>query len=250
MLGLRVQPAAEALGIPQLFIGTILLPIVGNAAEHAAAIIFAMRGKMEISLGIAVGSAVQIALFVVRHAFFRSRRYTPPARMSDVGCALIPGNVCCGQTKCTLCVQSTDFYNMFYNMFRLQIPFCTLVGWIMGQPLSLDYHMFETATLLASVLLLAALVQDGKANWLKVRSCFIYNAHHCFKLFICFLHMLCLNIQVALALCSSLVHALSSPAHNLPVSTTGGAAHNGIFYDRRSLLGAPGPSRPPSVKQQ
>jgi Ca2+:H+ antiporter len=44
-----------------------LLPIVGNAAEHAAAIIFAMRGKMDISMGIAVGSATQIALFVVRH---------------------------------------------------------------------------------------------------------------------------------------------------------------------------------------
>jgi Ca2+/H+ antiporter len=33
----------------------------------------------------------------------------------------------------------------------------------------MDYHMFETATLLASVLLLTALVQDGNSNWLKVR---------------------------------------------------------------------------------
>ena len=45
--------------------GTIIIPIVGNAAEHAAAIIFAHKNKMELSLGIAVGSATQIALFVV-----------------------------------------------------------------------------------------------------------------------------------------------------------------------------------------
>jgi len=52
-------------GVPDLFLGTIVIPIVGNAAEHAAAIIFAVKNKMELSLGIAVGSAVQIALFVV-----------------------------------------------------------------------------------------------------------------------------------------------------------------------------------------
>ena len=62
------------MGVPLLFIGTILLPIVGNAAEHAAAVIFAYRNKMEISLGIAVGSAVQIALFVVRRALLYRRQ--------------------------------------------------------------------------------------------------------------------------------------------------------------------------------
>ena len=46
-----IEGAATELNIPILFIGTILLPIVGNAAEHAAAILFAMRNKMEISLG-------------------------------------------------------------------------------------------------------------------------------------------------------------------------------------------------------
>ena len=60
-----IDGAATELKIPYLFIGTILIPIVGNAAEHAAAIIFAHRNKMEISLGIAVGSAVQISLFVI-----------------------------------------------------------------------------------------------------------------------------------------------------------------------------------------
>ena len=60
-----IDGAASDLKIPYLFIGTILIPIVGNAAEHAAAIIFAYRNKMEIAMGIAVGSAVQISLFVI-----------------------------------------------------------------------------------------------------------------------------------------------------------------------------------------
>mmetsp|Transcript_75709 Transcript_75709/g.202515 ORF Transcript_75709/g.202515 Transcript_75709/m.202515 type:complete len:441 (+) Transcript_75709:2-1324(+) len=60
-----IEGAAENLGVPVLFIGTILLPIVGNAAEHAAAIIFGYRDKMEIALGIAIGSSVQIGVFVI-----------------------------------------------------------------------------------------------------------------------------------------------------------------------------------------
>ncbi|CAE8649432.1 unnamed protein product, partial [Polarella glacialis] len=47
------------------FIGIILLPIVGNACEHAAAVRFAMQDKPGLSIGIAVGSSTQIALFVV-----------------------------------------------------------------------------------------------------------------------------------------------------------------------------------------
>merc|ERR1719359_1198140 len=60
-----LEEAAEGWGVPDLFLGTIVVPIVGNAAEHAAAIIFAMKNKTELSLGIAVGSATQIAIFVV-----------------------------------------------------------------------------------------------------------------------------------------------------------------------------------------
>eukprot|EP00965_Chrysotila_dentata_P217428 6189985-Pleurochrysis_carterae.AAC.1 len=54
-----LEEAAEGYGVPDLFLGTIIVPIVGNAAEHAAAIIFAAKNKMELSLGIAVGSAAQ-----------------------------------------------------------------------------------------------------------------------------------------------------------------------------------------------
>lgn len=49
-----------------MFIGVIIIPIAGNAAEHASAVIFAMKNRMEISIGVAIGSSVQISLFVVR----------------------------------------------------------------------------------------------------------------------------------------------------------------------------------------
>ncbi|CAA7061838.1 unnamed protein product [Microthlaspi erraticum] len=60
-----IEDAADSWGLSVGFIGIILLPIVGNAAEHAGAVIFAFRNKLDITLGIALGSATQIALFVV-----------------------------------------------------------------------------------------------------------------------------------------------------------------------------------------
>jgi Ca2+:H+ antiporter len=98
-------------GVPDLFLGTIVIPIVGNAAEHAAAIIFAVKNKMELSLGIAVGSSTQIALFVV--------------------------------------------------------PLLVVIGWFYDKPLSMDFHPFETGTLLLTVILVAFLIQNGESNWLQ-----------------------------------------------------------------------------------
>lgn len=59
-----LEEAAHVLGWSQLFMGVILIPIVGNAAEHATAVIVATKNKMDLSLGIAVGSSTQIALFI------------------------------------------------------------------------------------------------------------------------------------------------------------------------------------------
>jgi len=58
-----IEGASVALKIPVAFISVILLPIVGNAAEHAGAIIFAMKDKLDISLGVAIGSSTQISMF-------------------------------------------------------------------------------------------------------------------------------------------------------------------------------------------
>ncbi|PPR96720.1 hypothetical protein GOBAR_AA23970 [Gossypium barbadense] len=59
------QAASESWGISVSFISIILIPIVGNAAEHAGAIIFAFKNKLDISLGVALGSATQISMFAV-----------------------------------------------------------------------------------------------------------------------------------------------------------------------------------------
>ena len=59
-----LEEAASQLGLNQLFTGVILLPIIGNAAEHTTAVIVAMKNKMDLAMSVAVGSSLQIALFV------------------------------------------------------------------------------------------------------------------------------------------------------------------------------------------
>ncbi len=59
-----VEPAAKSFGMTSVFVGVIVVAIVGNAAEHSTAVMMAMRNRMELSLGIAIGSSIQIALFV------------------------------------------------------------------------------------------------------------------------------------------------------------------------------------------
>ncbi|KAF5787375.1 putative calcium/proton exchanger, sodium/calcium exchanger membrane region [Helianthus annuus] len=106
-----IEGASVAMNIPIAFISVILLPIVGNAAEHASAIIFAVKDKLDISLGVAIGSSTQISMFA--------------------------------------------------------IPFCVVVGWIMGRPLDLNFQLFETATLIMTVLVVAFMLQDGTSNYFK-----------------------------------------------------------------------------------
>ena len=59
-----VEQASKALGLTNLFVGVVVVAVVGNAAEHSTAILVAMRNRMELAIGIAVGSSTQIALFV------------------------------------------------------------------------------------------------------------------------------------------------------------------------------------------
>jgi len=97
--------------INESFVGMILIPIVGNAAEHATAVSVAMKNKLDLSIGVAIGSSTQIALFL--------------------------------------------------------IPFVTLLGWGIGQPMTLDFTVFETVILVLSVLIVNFLVKDGESNWLE-----------------------------------------------------------------------------------
>ena len=59
-----IEPAAQGLGLNDAFVGVFVVAILGNAAEHATAITAALKNKMDLSLSIAVGSSVQVALFV------------------------------------------------------------------------------------------------------------------------------------------------------------------------------------------
>lgn len=106
-----IQGAAKGLAIPLPFLSTIVLPIVGNAAEHASAILFAYKNRMEITLGVAVGSSTQVAVLV--------------------------------------------------------IPFCVILGWMMGEDLDLNFEEFEALALFLSVLLAVVAMHDGTSNWLK-----------------------------------------------------------------------------------
>ena len=65
MLVGSVEATAKQFGFGELFVGAIIIGIVGNAAEHSSAIVLARKGKIELSIGIAAGSGTQIALFVV-----------------------------------------------------------------------------------------------------------------------------------------------------------------------------------------
>ena len=59
-----VEHVSQSIGLSETFIGVIIVAIVGNAAEHAAAVTFAIKGKMNLAIGIAIESSKQVALLV------------------------------------------------------------------------------------------------------------------------------------------------------------------------------------------
>ncbi len=76
-----VEQARETLGLTEVFVGVIVVAIIGNAAEHSSAILMAMRNKMDLSLGIALGSSLQIALFVAPVLLFASYLFGRPMNL-------------------------------------------------------------------------------------------------------------------------------------------------------------------------
>jgi Ca2+:H+ antiporter len=73
-----LEQAAHTLGLTQIFVGVILVALVGNAAEHSTAVMVAMKNKMDLALGIAVGSSLQIALLVAPVLVFCSYLFGTP----------------------------------------------------------------------------------------------------------------------------------------------------------------------------
>lgn len=110
-----IDAIVESAHISKTFIGLILLPIVGNAAEHVTACVVAWKNKMDLAIGVAIGSSMQIALFVT--------------------------------------------------------PALVILGWIIGQPMTLHFQLFETVVFFLSVLVVNYLIQDGKSNYLEGAMC-------------------------------------------------------------------------------
>jgi len=106
-----IEGIVDQWGISESFVGLIVLPIVGNAAEHVTAVTVAYKDKMDLAIGVAIGSSQQIALMVT--------------------------------------------------------PLLVLLGWIIGQPMSLYFEVFETAVLFICVIVVNALIMDGESNWLE-----------------------------------------------------------------------------------
>lgn len=67
-----VEATAETWGMTEVFVGVILVAIVGNAAEHSTAVLVAMKNKMDLAMNIAVGSGIQVALFIAPLLVFLS----------------------------------------------------------------------------------------------------------------------------------------------------------------------------------
>ena len=106
-----VEETSKQFGFGELFVGAIIVGIVGNAAEHSSAILLARKGKMDLSIGIAAGSGTQIALFVV--------------------------------------------------------PILVMVGIILGQPFTLEFTLYELATLFLAAIIMNLIAHDGKSNWFE-----------------------------------------------------------------------------------
>lgn len=79
-----VETAAHALGMNEIFIGVIVVAVIGNAAEHSTAVLVAMKNKMDLTFNIAVGSSIQVALFVAPVLVFSSllMGHSPPAALN------------------------------------------------------------------------------------------------------------------------------------------------------------------------
>lgn len=126
------EATGHALGMSPLFIGIVLLAVVGGAAESGAAITMASRNKMDLSVGIAMGSSIQIALFVTPALVLSSRLIAPePLTLAfsrvEIGAlflgVLIGAHVAGdGRSNWYKGVQLIAFYLILATMFYLVPP--------------------------------------------------------------------------------------------------------------------------------
>jgi Ca2+:H+ antiporter len=121
------EETGKALGMSQTFIGIVLLAIVGGAAESLSAIAMGRKNKMDLSVGIALGSCIQIALFVAPVLVFASYFIAPQAldlsfNRAEIGAlfiAVLIGALVCGdgQSNWYKGIQLVTVYAIFALMF-------------------------------------------------------------------------------------------------------------------------------------
>lgn len=76
-----IAHTSREFGMTEVFVGVILVAIIGNAAEHSTAVLMAMKNKMDLALNIAIGSSLQIALFVAPILVFTSYLFGTPMNL-------------------------------------------------------------------------------------------------------------------------------------------------------------------------
>jgi Ca2+:H+ antiporter len=76
-----IEAARHALGLTEMFVGVVIVALVGNAAEHSTAVLMALKNKMDLSLSIATGSSLQMALFVTPVLVFSSYGFGDPMNL-------------------------------------------------------------------------------------------------------------------------------------------------------------------------
>ncbi len=118
-----VEPVTESLGISEAFLGLIVIPIIGNAAEHGSAVIAAARGKTDLALQIALGSSTQIALLVAPLLVFAGAAMGvvgmnlvfPPYEVVGLGIAVVTSAIITldGESHWFEGVQLLALYGMF-----------------------------------------------------------------------------------------------------------------------------------------
>ena len=106
-----VEEATKGLGLTPLFTGVILLPLVGGAAEYVTAVSVAIKNNMELSVSVAMGSSLLVALLVA--------------------------------------------------------PILILVGFVIGQPMDLNFNPFEVVAVAIAVIIANLISLDGRSNWLE-----------------------------------------------------------------------------------
>jgi Ca2+:H+ antiporter len=106
-----VEEATAGLGLSSLFTGVILLPLVGGAAEYVTAVRVALKNNMDLSVSVAMGSSLLVALLVA--------------------------------------------------------PILIVVGQVIGQPMDLNFNLFEVVAVTIAVLLANLISLDGRSNWLE-----------------------------------------------------------------------------------